>query len=199
MAHIDLPAGTHGLRPRTRRGEAPRAGAGLAGGVADRVTNTRIACATLLLLGGCAHQDSSPVAPPVEGGEIQGQVDHATLAHRASDAYARQDWAESERQYVALTRAAPTDPEAWFRLGNIYARTQRAELAIRAYTEALARDPGHVRARHNLGIVQLRLARETFAELARRAASDDPLAVRGRALGEAIDALLAPSDPTAPP
>lgn len=121
------------------------------------------------------------------------------LASRAAEAYAKQDWATSESLYAALTQTNPGIVEPWFRLGNIYARTNRFDLALRAYREVVLRDAAHARAWHNMGVVQLRQAAQTFAELQKHAQPDDPFAARGAELGQAVHDLLAPAGPHASP
>jgi cytochrome c-type biogenesis protein CcmH/NrfG len=126
-------------------------------------------------------------------------VDLTQLDKDAAAAYAAQDWATSERLYVDLTKATPSATEPWFRLGNIYARTGRVEMAIKAYRETVIRDSKHARAWHNMGVVQLRQAAGSFAELAKYGAPEDPLVQRGAALGIKIEQLLAPAIENAGP
>lgn len=164
----------------------------------------RSACLTLclvVLLGGCARSGGTrdePRTPAAPAATPSGE-DALTLSRLASEAYAKQDWATSERHYVALTTKVPADVEPWFKLGNIYARTDRFDLAVRAYREVLVRDTRHARAWHNMGVVQLRQAARTFEELQKYAAPDDPLASRGTELGRDIARMLAPAGDQSPP
>jgi tetratricopeptide (TPR) repeat protein len=148
-----------------------------------------------LMLGGCNRLGVAPASTPAAAATVAAP-DPATLERDAGAAYDARDWTRSEVLYVALTRAQPAAAEPWFKLGNIYARTDRAELAIRAFREAINRDPRHIRAWHNLGVTQLRQASASFHELTQVAPPDAPLAARGQQLGAAVDALLA-EDPSA--
>lgn len=153
----------------------------------------------LLTAAGCERmggarpaQDATPAAPGPTGG------DAVSIEHAAAQAYANRDWTEAERQYVLLTSRVPQEPEPWFRLGNVYARTARPELAVRAYQEAVLRNPKHTRAWHNMGVVQLRQAAASLRELERFGQPDDPLHQRAVELGDRIDALLGPAADDAP-
>ncbi|ABI56809.1 hypothetical protein ACN2MM_07985 [Alkalilimnicola ehrlichii MLHE-1] len=71
----------------------------------------------------------------------------------------------------AVPEAADEAP-FWYRLGNH--RVNRGDWpgAAAAYRQALVADPGHYRARHNLGLVHARLSAEALSE----AAAADPRA-----------------------
>ena len=142
-----------------------------------------------VLLGGCQSMKSSKewqsAGTPT--------IDLVQMDKDASSAYAAQDWPTSERLYVELTKQNPSATEPWFRLGNIYARTDRVELAVRAYRETVIRDAKHARAWHNMGIVQLRQSAASFGELGKYGAPDDPLVQRGADLGHQIEQLLSPA------
>ncbi len=159
-------------------------------------TNTRklilLLGLTLSVLPGCAGFDrgQNSAAP---------KPDLAVLERQAEAAYAKGDWSASEQPFIALTKASPQAVEPWFKLGNIYARTNRYALAVRAYREVVVRDAKHVRAWHNMGVIQLRQAAQTFATLETYAQGDDPLAVHGSQLRQAVEHLLeAGPNPAAP-
>lgn len=65
----------------------------------------------------------------------------------------------------AVAGAADEAP-FWYRLGNH--RVQRGDWsgAVAAYRQTLVADPGHYRARHNLGLVYARLSAEALNEAA---------------------------------
>ncbi len=154
----------------------------------------------LALLTGCAEMQKKPSASQANpSAAAPANVDLAGVEKAANEAYAKQDWSTSEANFALLTQKLPTNVEPWFKLGNIYARTNRFDLAVRAYREVLVRDTKHTRAWHNLGVVQLRQAALTFAELNKYAGQDDPLAARGQALGAAVNALLEPGGTSAAP
>ena len=141
----------------------------------------------LIALSGCAASAPRPTVPdtPIVG-------DRAGLERAAATAYAAQDWAASEHDYSALAAQPGSDAEAWFKLGNIYARTSRPDLAVRAYREAVNRDPKHARAWHNLGLIQLRLARDSFAEVEHNTPPTNDMHPRATELRSALDELLRP-------
>jgi len=131
------------------------------------------------------------------GGGVTAQVTGEELRQLAADAYEDQDWARAEQRYGEVTRRNPADVEAWFRLGNIHARTGREESAVVAYREVVKRDPKHTRAWHNLGVVQVRMAITTFAEMGEATDPGDPLTARAAELAAGLEALLAPTAGTA--
>lgn len=157
-------------------------------------TAARILLATLCLVSLAGCEFPSRMARTDRAAPIAEAADPGALAQSAKEAYDRQDWTQAERHYVALTTRVPADAEPWFRLGNIYARTLRGDLAIHAYREAVQRDPKHVRAWHNMGIVELQQAVASFAEIDKIAAKDDPLYQRSTDIRAAVQALITPHD-----
>lgn len=79
------------------------------------------------------------------------------LMTQAAFAYSTESWEDAEKYYLALTRIEPQIAKYWFRLGNIYVNTSRPDHAIKAYEQAIVVAPDHGKARHNLGMVHLRL------------------------------------------
>jgi cytochrome c-type biogenesis protein CcmH/NrfG len=61
-----------------------------------------------------------------------------------------------------MTIDNPSEAYNWFKLGNVYARTNRPDAAKKAYREALVRKPENAKAWHNLGVIQLREAALSF-------------------------------------
>lgn len=108
----------------------------------------------------------------------------------AAKAYEEQDWKASEKHYLALTRGSPEEVEPWFKLGNVYARTQRFDLAIRCYREALVRDSRYAKAWHNMAVTQLRDAGQSFLELEMLVGEDDPLHEKSVRMRQSIDELV---------
>jgi cytochrome c-type biogenesis protein CcmH/NrfG len=117
-------------------------------------------------------------------------VDLSEVSALAAQAYKAKNWSESEQHYATLTRNVPGEPEPWFKLGNIYARTLRPELAVKSYREALIRDPQHVKAWHNMGIVQLRQAASSFEKLELLLEPDDALYEKSVNIQKIIDDLV---------
>lgn len=77
------------------------------------------------------------------------------LQERADRAYREGRWEEAARLYRALITGTP-GAGPWFRLGNAYVELDRLEAAEDAYRWALALGD-HPAARHNLGLLRLRL------------------------------------------
>lgn len=78
------------------------------------------------------------------------------LSNEAQLAYESGEDAQAEKLYMALLRQTPSDPEVWFRLGNLYARAHRPDAAADAYQRVLSINGNEARAWYNLGIVRLR-------------------------------------------
>lgn len=53
---------------------------------------------------------------------------------------------------------------AWFRLGNIYTRTNRLDAAVTAYQNCINSDSEHAKAWHNLAIARVRQATDILIE-----------------------------------
>lgn len=147
------------------------------------ISSTRVGpgwCLSLVLvlfLSGCNTQtvrESDPVAVR----------DHADAAYR------NEDWQTAEQDYFFLTRNASAGAEDWFRLGNIYARTNRPDEAIAAYREALQQDQSNSDVWFNLGMVQLRQATQTFIDMVNHTDVQDPLNLRARYAVTTITELL---------
>ncbi len=144
-----------------------------------------LAVSAALILTACATSAPTPKATTAPE-----TVDVENLRRYAEEAYAAREWLKAEAYLVGLTRALPETPDPWFRLGNVYARTDRLAYAVQAYHEALLRAPQHTRAWHNLGIVQLRQARTNFRKLQEHGPADDPLRLRAAQLEQGIIELL---------
>lgn len=136
----------------------------------------------LLILSGCNLQNLQP-SP-----DLSSLIESQNKAH---EAYQNEDWQTAEKEYLFLTRNYPREIEPWFRLGNIYARTNRLDAAVAAYREALVRDQKNSKIWHNLGIVHLRQATHTFIEMQEYTDANDPLNVRARLAVDAVDELMA--------
>ena len=147
------------------------------------------------LLGGCAGDRWGRMSG-ASGGDERGTVlTEPELRSLANDAYSAQDWPLAETRYGELTRRTPDDGESWLRLGNIYARTERTDLAVKAYQEAVAREADDPRAWHNLGVLQMRAALATFQRMQESVPAGDPLRARMDELARGLEGLLAqPTD-----
>jgi Flp pilus assembly protein TadD len=97
------------------------------------------------------------------------------LRQEAQDAYAGEQDDKAEKLLLGLARAAPSEPETWFYLGNLYARTARPEQAVDSYQKALMLNSTDAKVWHNLGVVRVRQAWAAFAQSYALVKGDDPL------------------------
>lgn len=118
------------------------------------------------------------------------KIDILETEKLAAQAYEREDLIESEKYYTVLVREVPQEILPWFRLGNIYARTKRPEVAITAYKEALIRDPKYANAWYNMAIVQLKQAASSFNEMQIYTDPSHPLHKRSKEAFEGILELI---------
>jgi tetratricopeptide (TPR) repeat protein len=115
----------------------------------------------VLTASGCGLR--RPVAPP-PAPEIEQRTPDA-LRSLADGAYKRKDYESAQKFYLELVQRFPGEAEYLFRLGNVYARTEQADLALRAYHGALERDPNFTKARYNLAVFELRQAARNMKRL----------------------------------
>ena len=145
-----------------------------------------------LTLSGCNLLDIQPDKPLPEISDI------TQLEQQAREAYANEDWATAAAAYKSLTVQLPGNSEPWFRLGNVYARANNLDAAVAAYRESLVRDHKNGKAWHNLGVIQLRQAANTFLEMQQYTEENDPLNFRARyavnSIANLIDSGFQPDD-----
>ncbi len=138
----------------------------------------------LLLLGGCPLEE---LTKPDESHE---PVNLEQMMTDADTAYINGDWVESERLYIIISQRVPAEIIPWFRLGNIFARSDRPDAAVAAYREALIRRPEMSKAWHNMGVTQLKQAMKAFVDLQTHAAPGDPLIDKSERLYSGLQTLL---------
>jgi len=147
---------------------------------------------TSLSLVGCDLQNIQSDRPSPDLSEI------VQLEQEAKKAYRSEDWATAEKAYQRLTVQIPGDVEPWFRLGNVYARTNQLDAAVATYREALIREPKNSKIWHNLGVIQLKQAANTFLEMQQYTEENDPLSLRARhavnSIANLIDSGFQPED-----
>jgi tetratricopeptide (TPR) repeat protein len=85
-----------------------------------------------------------------------------TRLEKADEAYAQGRWVEAEQHYHEITKVAPNDFYAWFRLGNSRLHQGNIEAAIHAYEAALQRDPRQPKPHHNLAEAYLMMAYQSL-------------------------------------
>jgi hypothetical protein len=98
-----------------------------------------------------------------------------TTQQQANAAYQSGDMEHAAALYLQLTKMIPQEADYWYMLGNAYVRTQQPDQAVQAYQQAIARNPNHARAWHNLGIVRMRQAMAAFVSSASTAKAEDPM------------------------
>jgi cytochrome c-type biogenesis protein CcmH/NrfG len=144
-------------------------------------TNLVFVIIIALHLAGCNVQNVKSDKPSPSDTNI------AELEEMAREAYQNEDWETSEVAYKDLTLQTPYEVEPWFRLGNIYAQTNRLDGAVEAYRGALLIEPENTKVLHNLGVIQLRQAANTFVEMRQHTEENDPMALRA---GHAVNSIV---------
>lgn len=126
-------------------------------------TTIRLLAAGLLssTLAGCAGLqvqgvNSTPAASPASGS----LTDTFKNAERA---YHKGAWLEAHQEYKAVLARAPDHAPSLFRLGNIAQRLNSLEEARKYYEAAVELTPRDAKARYNLAVVHLALARRQYA------------------------------------
>lgn len=136
----------------------------------------RAACLVLLPLAGCGML-------PQESDNLY------QLRRDAQVSYASGDDARTEKLLLGLVRAVPNDGEAWFYLGNLYARTGRPSEAAEAYQKAMLLNRSDPRPLHNLGVVRLRESWAAFIQAYQLAGPEHPLNEKLEAVLQGMEAL----------
>ena len=144
----------------------------------------------LMLLVACNAQNTKPISANNKVESEQALEELIKLKQIARVAYQNRDWNKAVEYYGSLSQRIPNDSEIWFRLGNSYARLNKHGAAIQSYQQALSRDSRNSKIWHNLGVVQLKLAANTFTEMQNNTNADDPLNKRATYVINAITKLL---------
>jgi tetratricopeptide (TPR) repeat protein len=98
------------------------------------------------------------------------------ISRSAADGdYAAGRFAEAAKGYEIWLKQRPNDEEGWFRLGNSYNELLRPMEALVAYRRAQQLKPQDGRPWHNMGMLYLRLAIESYDNLRRNVPKNDPL------------------------
>lgn len=139
-------------------------------------------CALVLASVACTSPAKKPDQLPVE--------DINATTTRAEQSYANADWRTAAEAYGVLVAARSEDVDLWFRYANALARSEQPERAVTAYREVLRRDQHYAKAWFNMGIVQLRDAADSFAQMNAQVGSQDPLRVQSEQLQRDITAIL---------
>ncbi len=140
-----------------------------------------IAIILLLNLAGCAQTGVK---------KEEAKPDLLELRKQAEASYVSDDLAASERDYQILVQKLPEIAEHWFRLANIYVRTNRPAAAISLYKEAVLRDPTFAKAWFNMSIVQLKQTAYSLNEMLLYTDKNDPMYAKAKALLDGIQSMF---------
>ncbi len=147
---------------------------------------TKCVASILLLLSLCACNQLGIK----KNDEDEVKPDLRELQASAEEAYLKDDLQTSERAYLTLVQELPGIPVHWFRLANIYVRTNRPVAAIDLYREAVLRDPKFAKAWFNLSIVQLKQSAYTLSEMLIYVDKNEPLYPEAKELLIGIQAII---------
>ena len=121
---------------------------------------------------------------------VSTDTDLREIRQRADEAYQNDDLEASAKDYELLIKRVPEEPLHWFRLANIYVRTNRPQLAIGLYREAVIRDPKYAKAWYNLSIVQLKQTAYSLTEMVTYTDPNDPLHKKAQSMLEGIETII---------
>lgn len=124
-----------------------------------------------------------------ENEDVQ-KADFFELQKEAEAAYLNDDLAGSEKGYQILVKEMPAVAEHWFRLANIYVRTNRPAAAISLYREAVLRDPKYSKAWYNLSIIQLKQTAYSLNEMLMHTDINDPLYDKAKQMLDGIQSII---------
>jgi len=141
-------------------------------------------------LSGCNGIAVKPDAETNEPNVETANLDLLTLRQQADTAYSNNELNTSASYYEELIRRVPEEPLHWFRLANIYVRTNRPQEAIDLYREALIRDPKYSKAWYNLSIVQLKQTAYNLNEMLIYTDENDPLYKKAKNLLDGIQEII---------
>lgn len=148
--------------------------------------NSRFIVALLLMLSLAA---CDPIGVKKDNNEDV-KPDLLEIQKQADASYQNNDLAASERDYNILVQELPEIALHWFRLGNIYVRTNRPDAAIQLYREAVLRDPKYANAWFNLSIVQLKQSAYSLNEMLFYVDKNDPMYTKGKDLLNGIQTII---------
>jgi tetratricopeptide (TPR) repeat protein len=137
----------------------------------------------ILNLAACATTET-------KNAENKPKLDLIKIQEQANIAYESDDLVTSEKNYEILIKELPEEAEPWFRLGNIYVRTNRPYAAISLYREAVLRDPQFAKAWYNMGIVQLKQTAFSLNEMLIYTDKQDPLYSKAATMLEQIKSIV---------
>lgn len=86
------------------------------------------------------------------------------ISQKATKAYDREDFKLAETLFLQVVKNDTGNSRAWYKLGNIYANSDRPRAAIDAYHKTIDIKPNHQQARHNLGVIYLEQAQNYLTD-----------------------------------
>jgi tetratricopeptide (TPR) repeat protein len=125
-----------------------------------------------------------------EDNEETPKIDLFELKKETDAAYINDDLVSSEKGYEILVSKMPKVAENWFKLGNIYVRTNRPAAAVNLYREAVLRDPKYSKAWYNLSIVQLKQTAYSLTEMLHYTNINDPLYNKAKEMLDSIQTII---------
>lgn len=116
------------------------------------------------LLAGCA----------TSAGNSKDQEETSNIMALAEESYRYGLWSEAESYYQQLVDDNPELYQAWFRLGNIYARSGQLDAAVTMYERCLELDPEQARGWYNLSVVRARQSLQLAMQAQKRFVGSSP-------------------------
>lgn len=119
------------------------------------------------------------------------ELDSILDSQRMADtAYQQGNWQQAIKHYNDLIAVYPDNSIAWYRVGNSHAELNQHDQAVKAYQKSVELDPNNTKAWHNLGVLQLRMATQTFLNMQEHATETDEYAKRGRFVVNSVGEIL---------
>lgn len=125
--------------------------------------------------------------------------DLISLGQQAEAAYTEKRCEQAIELYSQLAEQLPEDTHSLLRIGNCYARSEQPMAAVKAYQQAIERDPGFTKGWYNLSYMQAQMLGKTVAGMAANIDTSDPSLAAIRALASTVlVAFEAPATSTRP-
>lgn len=100
------------------------------------------------------------------------KIDLVKLENRAGSAYTAGHLDLAEGMYRQLLSIRENYAPAWFRLGNIYARSNRLAAAVSAYQRCIQIDSEHEKAWFNLAVTRMRQSTDVLIQAQAHVSTD---------------------------
>lgn len=123
------------------------------------IINLLLTVAVASMLGGCASSNQQR-----DNEDGKSKINLLVLENNAQTAYQSGQLELAEGLYRQLLSHRQNYAPAWFKLGNIYTRTNRLDAAVNAYQNCINSDREYAKAWHNLAIARVRQATDILIE-----------------------------------